>query len=161
MLKKGEISMNKALLYIESELSNYMLAGGLPANLQGFQFLKESVMEVVKDPSLMQQLTKKLYPMIAERHHINAAVVERSMRHAVDVAYRSQSLYGLNDMLQAPFFINNEKPCNGTMIALFAEMIKTNLFKMIATADERNSGNALTREVQEFLDKYYGDDQAG
>lgn len=143
-------------MYIESEISNALLAGGLQVNLQGFQFLKEAIMETIKYPCMLQQLTKTLYPKIAALHHLKGPVVERSMRHVIDVAYRSQGLYGLNDLLSTPFFINNDKPCNGSLIAFVAELVKKNLYHLVATTNENENSDkaALVKEIQEFLKKY-------
>lgn len=149
--------MEKAVLFIESDIVNVIMAAGIPANLQGFQFLKEAVFEIVKNPSMLQHLTKELYPKIASAHNVKTPVVERSIRHAIEVAFRSQSLLGINELLSAPVFSPNDKPCNGALIALFAEIVKRNLYKYIATNDDNDkSEKAQTiREVHEFLNKCY------
>ena len=151
--------MKKAIMFIESEISNSLLTAGLPANLQGFQFLREAIMETLKHPELLQQLTKKLYPTIAALHKVNTAVVERSMRHVIDVAYKTQGLYGINELLSAPVFSANEKPCNGNLIALITEIVRRNLYKMVATSSDADAGERaqLIKEIQEFLELYYGD----
>lgn len=148
--------MFKAILYIESTISNALLSAGLQANLQGFQYLKEATMEVLKQPSLLQHLTKQLYPKVGKMHNQSPAVVERSMRHVIDVAYRSQALYGLNDVMEAHVFTPSYKPCNGNFIASVCEYIKKDLYKLIATTNQESSPERyeLAQNIQEFLQKY-------
>lgn len=152
--------MEKAIMFIQSEISNALLCAGLQANLQGFDYLCESIMEGLKHPNLLQSLTKELYPMIGERHQQTAAVIERSMRHVIEVAYRSRALYGLNQLFDKPVLTTNFKPCNGCFIGLVCVMVKKNLLKIVANSSDKDLADEtqLAHEIQEFLKKYYSND---
>lgn len=60
---------------------------GVPASLYGYQHLWVGIEMIWKDPSLMHQITKKLYPMIAKECDSTPARVERSIRHAIESCF--------------------------------------------------------------------------
>ena len=151
--------MKKSIMLIDSELTNTLLSAGLPANLQGFHFLKEAVFEVIKNPTLIHQLTKKLYPQVGEKYGVSSAIVERSMRHAIDAACKTGGLYNVNYMLNAQYFNENDKPCNGCFIALIVEIVKKNLYQTISVLEEKNDPDKLklAREVEEAIGSFSDD----
>lgn len=148
--------MKKSAMIIESEITNTLLRTGLPANVQGFHFIKEAMKAVIKDPNLLHKLTKRLYPEIGQKYGVSAAIVERSMRHAIETASKNGGLENINEILNAQYFNTNEKPCNGCYIALVSEIIKKNLYKLLASIDDKQSEEKaqLVRELQETIGEY-------
>ena len=148
--------MNKGTMIIESEITNALLTAGISANLQGFHFLKDAITESVKQPNLLQQLTKKLYPDVGKKYGVNSAVVERSIRHAIDNSFKSNGLYGLNELLSSQYYNGTEKPCNGCFIALLSEIVKKNMYQYITNiVDSSNpEQNQILKEIEESIGYY-------
>lgn len=65
---------------------------GITENLDGFEYLKEAVFMAVKDPSLLSQVTKEVYPEIANMYGKTADSVEHSMRYAIDKGWKSSNV---------------------------------------------------------------------
>ena len=75
----------------------------------------------VYDPSIINNITKKLYPMIGEKYNTTASKVERAIRHAIEVAWNRGRIDVINSMLGIRAYMGNEKPTNGEFIALIAD----------------------------------------
>ena len=61
---------------------------GAPTSQQGFRFLRSGILLLMADPS--QQLTKVLYPAIAEEYGTNTVNVEKALRTTVTTAWLSR-----------------------------------------------------------------------
>lgn len=70
---------------IENLISRRLLGMGVSPNLKGYRYLKESILMVVNDNSLIENFNRRLYPIIAEKYGDTAYAIERSMRHVLNV----------------------------------------------------------------------------
>lgn len=106
---------------IEEKISNIFITVGIPAHIKGYQFLREAIKIVMDNPQIINHITKKLYPTIAERFDTSASKVERSIRHAIEVAWNRGKIENINALFGLRVYSNNEKPTNGEFIALVAD----------------------------------------
>ena len=51
---------------IEKRIVDIFLSIGISAHLQGYQYLKESIKLVMREPECINSVTKKMYPKIAD-----------------------------------------------------------------------------------------------
>ena len=75
----------------------------------------------IETPEIVNSITKKLYPSIAERFETSASKVERAIRHAIEVAWNRGKIENINSVFGVKVYSNNEKPTNGEFIALVAD----------------------------------------
>lgn len=68
--------------------SNTLLTLGIPTKLRGYPYLREAVLQAMKDPH--QSVTKELYPSVAAACGATAMQVERSMRTAIHAAWMNR-----------------------------------------------------------------------
>jgi two-component system response regulator (stage 0 sporulation protein A) len=78
---------------------------------------------VVKNPDLINSITKKLYPGIAEPFQTSPSKVERAIRHAIEVAWSRGKIENINNFLGYNIYTNKDKPTNGEFIALMADKL--------------------------------------
>ncbi len=109
---------NKAL---EEKITNIFLTVGIPAHIKGYQFLREAIKMAIDNPDIINSITKRLYPSIAERFDTSASKVERAIRHAIEVAWNRGKIENINTLFGIRVYSNNEKPTNGEFIALVAD----------------------------------------
>ncbi len=109
---------NKAL---EEKITNIFITVGIPAHIKGYQFLREAIKMAIDNPEIINSITKKLYPSIAERFDTSASKVERAIRHAIEVAWNRGKIENINTLFGIRVYSNNEKPTNGEFIALVAD----------------------------------------
>ena len=111
----------KANNQIEEKITNIFITVGIPAHIKGYQFLREAIKLAIANPEIINSITKKLYPTIAEKYDTSASKVERAIRHAIEVAWNRGKIENINNLFGIKVYSSNEKPTNGEFIALVAD----------------------------------------
>jgi len=106
---------------LDGKITNIFITVGIPAHIKGYQFLREAIKMAIENPEIINSITKKLYPSIAERFETSASKVERAIRHAIEVAWNRGKIENINTLFGVKVYSNNEKPTNGEFIALVAD----------------------------------------
>ncbi len=96
---------------------------GVPAHIKGYRFLRESVLRTVEDPTLINAVTKILYPEIAATYNTTASRVERAIRHAIEVAWDRGDIDILNFYFGSTIHASRGKPTNSEFIAMLADRV--------------------------------------
>ncbi|MBE5817311.1 MAG: sporulation transcription factor Spo0A [Clostridiales bacterium] len=112
-------------LTLDEEITSIFLTIGIPAHIKGYQYLKDAIRAVVEDPTMINKITKQLYPGIASRFMTTPSKVERAIRHAIDVAWSKRRIQSLNDIFGLKIFAPDYRPTNGEFIALIADRLTT------------------------------------
>lgn len=106
---------------LEEKITNIFITVGIPAHIKGYQFLREAIKLAIDDPDIINSITKKLYPEVAERFDTSPSKVERAIRHAIEVAWNRGKIENINSLFGVRVYSHNEKPTNGEFIALVAD----------------------------------------
>lgn len=82
---------------------------------------------VVSDIEMINQITKQLYPEIADKYKTTPSRVERAIRHAIEVAWGR----GKQDIVENIFGYTvsaaKGKPTNSEFIAMIADKLRLEL----------------------------------
>jgi len=112
---------------IERSVTDTIHSVGIPANIKGYQYLRDAIIMSISDEALIGAITKQLYPKVAGRHNTSPSRVERAIRHAIEVA----CMRGNDEVLYRLFgyTVNNNKgkPTNSEFIALIADKLRLDL----------------------------------
>ena len=108
---------------VDERITNLFLTLGIPAHINGYQYLREAVRMVLEDHDVINRITKELYPGIARKFDTSASKVERAMRHAIEVAWTRGRLDAVNQMYGYRVFAREDKPTNGEFIAMVADKL--------------------------------------
>ena len=111
----------KQMKLLEEKITNIFITVGIPAHIKGYQFLREAIKMAIDNPDIINSITKKLYPAIANKFETSASKVERAIRHAIEVAWNRGKIENINTLFGVKVYSNNEKPTNGEFIALVAD----------------------------------------
>ena len=106
---------------LEIDITNLIHEVGVPAHIKGYQFLREAIKMTIDSPEVINSITKKLYPGIAENFNTSASKVERAIRHAIEVAWNRGKIENINQIFGIKIYSANDKPTNGEFIALLAD----------------------------------------
>lgn len=72
---------------VEDSVTDLLLLLGIPANIKGFTYLKYSLSYLLKDENFERlSMSKFLYPNVAKEFKTTSSRVERSIRHAIEIA---------------------------------------------------------------------------
>lgn len=110
--------VNKSL---DERLANIFISVGIPAHIKGYQFLREAIKMSIENPEIINSITKRLYPEVAEKFDTTASKVERAIRHAIEVAWNKGKIENINHLFGIKVYTSNDKPTNGEFIALVAD----------------------------------------
>lgn len=119
--QSGYVDVRSKSRIIDEKISNIFITVGIPAHIKGYQFLREAIKMAIDTPEIINSITKKLYPAIAEKFDTSASKVERAIRHAIEVAWNRGKIENINSIFGLKVYTSNEKPTNGEFIALVAD----------------------------------------
>lgn len=97
---------------------------GIPANLLGYRYLKLALSKALENPSILDSMTKGLYPAIAVEERTTSSRVERAIRHAIEVGFSRGNILTLTEMFGYTANANIGKVTNSEFIATLAEYIR-------------------------------------
>lgn len=106
---------------LDEKLANIFITVGIPAHIKGYQFLREAIKMAIDSPDIINSITKKLYPSIADKFETSPSKVERAIRHAIEVAWNRGKIENINNIFGIKIYTANDKPTNGEFIALLAD----------------------------------------
>jgi len=108
---------------LDEKIANLFISVGIPAHIKGYQFLREAIKMTMESPDIINSITKRLYPGIAERYQTSPTKVERAIRHAIEVAWSRGKIENINNVFGIRIYSSNDKPTNGEFIALIADKL--------------------------------------
>lgn len=97
---------------IEPAITDRLLQMGISRQCEGFALIRQAVKSAISDPSLMDSMTKRLYPELACQFTSSLTRVERNIRTAIGKAYSRGMLN-----------ICGRRPTNREMILMVAKSI--------------------------------------
>ena len=106
---------------VDERLSNIFIRAGIPPQIKGYQYLRHAVKLAINEPDLVNNITKKLYPSVAEYFSTTPSKVERAIRHAIEVAWSRGKIENINAIFGIKIYGKSDKPTNGELIALVAD----------------------------------------
>lgn len=106
---------------LDEKISKIFISVGIPPHIKGYSYLREGIKLAVDSPDVINNITKKLYPMIGEKYETSPSKVERAIRHAIEVAWSRGRIGNINELFGVQTYLAGEKPTNGEFIALIAD----------------------------------------
>ena len=96
---------------------------GIPANLKGYYYLRTAVMIAIKNREFVHCVTTELYPKIAEMYKTSPMNVDRTIRHAIDIACERDMTNTINSYFGCETYNKQNKPTNSEVIAIIVDNI--------------------------------------
>ena len=112
---------------LEALVTNVIHEVGVPAHIKGYQYLREAIMMVVNNIDIINQITKQLYPDIANKYHTTPSRVERAIRHAIEVAWTRGQTETVENIFGYTISAAKGKPTNSEFIAMIADKLRLEL----------------------------------
>lgn len=109
---------------LEMSIAGLIHELGIPANIRGYVFLRDAIQMVIEEVGLMGNLSKTLYPRIAQRYETTPNCVERGIRHAIEVAWNRGNLELLARVFGHTVDRDKGKLTNSGFIAILADKLR-------------------------------------
>ena len=100
---------------------------GIPAKLQGYTYLREAIVIVSQDITLLRGITKYLYPNLAEKFKSKPSQIERGMRHAIEVAWIRGNIQNIDKIFGYTVSPSKGRPTNSEFIAMVSDKIRIDM----------------------------------
>lgn len=100
---------------------------GIPAHVRGYKYLRDAIIIAVNDYTVIQQVTKLLYPTIAKKYESTPSRIERAIRHAIELGWTRGNVEKIEKIFA--YTVDNEKsrPTNSEFIAMISDQIRLKL----------------------------------
>ena len=108
---------------LEEKISDIFISIGIPPHIKGYGYLRSGIKMTVEQPYIINNITKGLYPSIAEKFGTTPSKVERAIRHAIEVAWNRGRIDAINAVFGTRVYLGTEKPTNSEFIALVADKL--------------------------------------
>lgn len=112
---------------LEVMITEIMHQIGVPAHIKGYHYLRDAIIFSIKNPEMINAITKLLYPGIAKKHSTTSSRVERAIRHAIEVAWDRGNIDVLNSYFGYTIHTNRGKPTNSEFIAMISDKLRLRL----------------------------------
>ncbi|OUM99775.1 MAG: sporulation transcription factor Spo0A [Firmicutes bacterium ZCTH02-B6] len=117
----GHDGAQQALLL---EITRRLADLGVPPHFKGYQYLRDAISIVVQDSTMLNGVTKYLYPTIARRHGSSPQRVERAIRNAIEVTMTRGNLEEIQRVFGYSVDAGKGKPSNSSFIARLADQVR-------------------------------------
>lgn len=106
------------------QVTQFLRELGIPAHIKGYMYAREAIVMAVKDPHLIDAITKELYPQVAKKFSTTSSRVERAIRHAIEVAWDRGDWEVFLKIFGNTVNSHKGKPTNSEFVALIADDIR-------------------------------------
>lgn len=103
---------------------------GMPSHIKGYQYIREGIMLIYKNPDIIGGITKELYPEIANKFDTTTSRVERAIRHAIEVSWNRGNWDLMEDIFGHSVDIDKAKPTNSEFIVTVADKLRLEYHKI-------------------------------
>ena len=104
---------------LHARISEILLLLGISVKLNGYRYLQEALFRMVLQPD--QSITKELYPAVAQALGVTGAQVERSIRGAIQSAWKHRK----EEVWQLYFSGPPVRPTNALFISRLADGLRS------------------------------------
>ena len=115
---------NRKLNSIDEFVSNLLISIGIPPQLKGYSYLREAIILTFENKTYKDNITKKLYPKIAEIFETTSSKVERAIRNAIEIAWNTERYENINTIFGYKVYEGKYRPTNAELFALISDRIK-------------------------------------
>ena len=121
----NEVKVNEDDL--ERRIFKFQTKLGIRSNIKGYNYIKTAITLAYNDSTILESVTKRLYPDIAKIYNTTASRVERAIRHAIETAWMNGNVDVINDIFGYSVCADKAKPTNSEYIAHVVNAMQMNL----------------------------------
>ena len=113
----------KSINQLELEVTRLFHEMGIPAHFRGYAYLREAIIIATQEVEVLGNITKNLYPRIAEKFHSTTSGVESAIRHTIEIGWER----GNSEFMDQFFGFDSQKgrfPTTASFIAKIADKLR-------------------------------------
>lgn len=114
---------------LDEIISNRLNEIGIPVRLKGYNFIITAVKEVLGNDGKLEAVTKVLYPDVARKHGSTPQRVEKTIRHAIEVAWMIDENNPIHKEFKYIMGAGKDRPTNSEFIAKLTQDVRLKYYK--------------------------------
>ena len=114
---------------IEDVIHQYLMEMAANPALMGYKYVVYGIQLVIENPSLIDNITCGLYPLIARKFDTSPTRAERAIRHSIECMWENGDLDTLISYFGYTTKSESGKPTNSNFMARSALIVKSRLKK--------------------------------
>jgi two-component system response regulator (stage 0 sporulation protein A) len=88
--KRRYMIENKSKAEKIADISDIIQSTGIPTNIKGYYYLRDAVIVCIENDDKLLSYTRFVCPTVAEKYKVSPSSIDRSIRHAINIAWKSQ-----------------------------------------------------------------------
>ncbi|MDO5346743.1 MAG: sporulation initiation factor Spo0A C-terminal domain-containing protein [Lachnospiraceae bacterium] len=104
----------------EKEILNNL---GIRCNLLGYNYILDALKMIKESPDKLKNITKELYPELAQMYRTQPCNIERAIRHAIEHAWNIGNVELKNKIFGYTISPEKGRPSNGEFLAAVAHYL--------------------------------------
>lgn len=117
---------------VESYVSQILLKLGIQPHLHGYKYMRMAILMALEDASVLENLTHRIYPAIAQAFDSTPARVERTVRHAIELAWTRHGSEAFERLGPRENYFMDGCPTVREFLALVVERVRLQLKRQSA-----------------------------
>ncbi len=114
---ESQITSQPKIYEVDSrQMHDLLLSIGVPPNIYGYTHILTALQLIISDPDYLHSVTKGLYIDVASANRTTASSVERSIRHAISMAWKNRNSR-FNNLFKYSMKIDIKPPSNSVFLA--------------------------------------------
>lgn len=109
---------------VDDVISEILFELGMPSHIKGYRYSVYAIKIAVEVPDIIDAITGKLYPAVADHYGTIATRVERAIRHAIECAWDRADLDVIEKYFGNTVSLTKGRPTNSEFIARMANIVK-------------------------------------
>lgn len=111
---------------LDVQVTRVLIALGFSPKNIGFHYIRQALVLTVQDPSLLELITKNLYPKLAKQFNTKSMDIERTLRFAIGDWFKDKIPGATIHTLETGDFLVPEKcPSNTILLRLLTTHIQS------------------------------------
>ena len=111
--------MNFERFILEKEVALYLLILKIYPSLKGYAYIMCGICKIAKDMTKKHNVTNRLYDEISQEFSVNKNLIDRAMRHAIEVSIKRNGIADFEKF--SSFDFSSEKPTPRELLTVLAE----------------------------------------
>ena len=97
---------------------------GVPSHIKGYQYIRDGILMMYKEPTMLKGITKEIYPELAIRYQTTSSRVERAIRHAIEVSWTRGDYRLMERYFGNSLDYEKSKPTNAEFIVTLTDRLR-------------------------------------
>lgn len=109
---------------LQEAITKLLHSLGMPSHIKGYNYIRDGINIMYKNPSILGAITKELYPQIAGMYDTTSSRVERAIRHAIEVSWNRGDYELMEEIFGNSVDYDRSKPTNSEFLATLADKLR-------------------------------------